>query len=136
MSETPAIDGAFWVLVPEASVRLDPSTAPRWEAQARNFFGVALEIGDSVVRVAGEDVAVRVWPAESCAALLAVARAASVGLGGFDALVARTRSVLEVSARERRSGLLFAAIAASIVLGPIVTPEGALLGVKSARALL
>lgn len=133
MPEIPAIDSAFWVLAPEAGVRFDTA---RWETQARNFFETALEIADGVVRVAGVDVAVRVWPAESCDALLAVARAGSASMGGFDVLVARTRSVLEISAKDRRSGLLVAAIAASIVLGPIVTPEGTLLGVKSARALL
>jgi hypothetical protein len=133
MSQTPAISAAYWVLVPEASVRFD---AARWETQARNFFEIGLEIADGVVRVAGVDVAVRVWPREQCDALLAVAREASASMGGFDVLVARTRSVLEVSSKDPKSGLLVAAIAASILLGPIVTPEGALLGVKSARARL
>jgi hypothetical protein len=136
MSGSRPIDSAYWVLAPEAGVRVDPSTAPRWETQARNFFGISLQIVNGVVRVADVDVPVRVWPAESCTEILAVARAGSASMGGFDALVARTRSVLEVSAKDGKSGLLVAAIAASILLGPIVTPEGALLGVKSARALL
>jgi hypothetical protein len=136
MTENPEIERAYWVLAPEPDVRLGLQSAARWEAQAQNFFGVALQIREDCIRVAEEDVAVRVWQPESCASLLSLARAASASMGGFDALVARTRSVLEIDARAPRAGLLVAAIAASILLGPIVTPEGALLGVKSARERL
>ncbi|MGZ3417555.1 MAG: hypothetical protein ACXVEE_06800 [Polyangiales bacterium] len=134
MTEKPVIERAYWVLAPEAGVRVE---APRWEAQAQKFFGVTLEIRGDTIRVADQDVRVRTWPAESCVAVIDAARLASASMGGFDVLVARTKSVLEIdTSMSRKNALLVAAIAASIVLGPILAPDRALLGVKSARERL
>jgi len=127
---------AYFVLSPELGLFVQ---APRWETQARTFFGVELKIqGNSVAVGADADtVHLDAWPAESCVQVLQIAREAAATMGGFDALVSRTRTVIGVRpSASLGHSLLVAAICASIVLGPILTPDGALLGVKSARERL
>lgn len=91
--------------------------------------------------------------AERASEVLVAARSAVVAMGGagFDALVARTRRVWQLSALEPADGvppiratvddggsieLLVAAVLASTLLGPILAPDGALFGVKTARERL
>ena len=70
------------------------------------------------------------------------AGARAIGGAGFDVLVGRTRRVWQiatsrVSGDDARAPLVVAAVAASILLAPIVPPEGgAIVGVKGARVRL
>ncbi|MBM4373735.1 MAG: hypothetical protein FJ095_01530 [Deltaproteobacteria bacterium] len=96
-------------------------------------------------------VLVTTAPLERAGEVLVAARAAVVAMGGagFDALVARTRRVWQLTALEPADGgphggteesgsveLLVAAVLASTLLGPILAPDGALFGVKTARERL
>jgi hypothetical protein len=92
-------------------------------------------------------------PIERAPALLDAARAAVLAMGGagFDVLVARARRVWQVVALDVDDRgpcedghsmdavaleLLVAAVFASTLLGPVLAPDGALFGVKTARERL
>src|SRR5207245_152176 len=66
----------------------------------------------------------------------------AIGGAGFELLVPRTRTVWQVDARpvagmDTRAPIVIAALLASVLLAPVVPPEGgAIFGVKGARLRL
>jgi hypothetical protein len=151
---------AWTLLSPEPDARVD---AARWAHQADAFFGArlvvpldkrypsgTLPLADRVAVDVGEREATaplaRVWvvtvPLDRAPEALAAARAGVLAIGGagFEALIPRARRVWQVhDARDvdPRAPLLVAAVLASLLLAPIVPPEGgAIFGVKGARERL
>jgi hypothetical protein len=151
---------AWTLLSPEPDARVD---AARWAHQADAFFAMRLEVpldkrypsgtlplADRVAADVGERGATspltRVWivtvPLDRAPEALAAARAGARAIGGagFDALLLRARRVWQVrDARDvdSRAPLLVAAVLASLLLAPIVPPEGdTIFGVKGARERL
>jgi hypothetical protein len=159
----PLDPGEAWTLLaPEPDALVD---APRWAHQARTFFRTALTVVQAKrypsgtlpladlfeldLATAADGGATRVLvvtvPADRAPEALAAgaAGARAIGGAGFDALVPRTRRVWQVRAKlgpaggDPRAPLAAAAILASILLAPIVPPEGgAIFGVKTARERL
>jgi hypothetical protein len=154
-------DEAWTLLSPEPEARVD---AARWAHQAETFFRARLAVLQDKRYPAGTmpladvvDVAlsepgaraptrVRVVtvPADRAPEALAAgaAGARAIGGAGFDALVPRTRRVWQVHERideggSARAPLAVAAILASLLLAPVVPPEGGtIFGVKGARERL
>jgi hypothetical protein len=149
---------AWFVLAPSADERVDGGG---WSRQARTFFEARLTAGPAGVDPAGITVLeVAVAPAATPERLTSVrvesvpivrapdvleaARAAvrAMGGAGFDVLVGRARRVWRIDAAvppggDPRAPLLLAGVLASVLLGPILPPEGgALFGVKGARLRL
>lgn len=121
----------------------------RLRAQARTFFDAELDVVaeseregtlDVEVARAGNRGRVRVRTSDVDEATLAAGRAAAAAIGGagFDVLVERTRAVmrLETVEGDARAALVVAAVLASITLGPILAPDGAIFGVRGARMRL
>ena len=154
--------GEAWTLLsPEADARID---AARWTHQAETFFKArlvvvpekrypagTLPIADRVAVDLGEKgaatltrVLVVTLPIDRAPEALAVgyAGAKAIGGAGFDAILPRTRRVWQVRAQiegegDARAPLAVAAVLASLLLAPIVPPEGgAIFGVKGARERL
>lgn len=151
---------AFTLISPDASARVDIA---RWAHQARRFFDTSLEIdppkkypadrtpnrdaltalvayADTSARVAVVTVPIANAPQALAAATTA---ALSIGGAGMDALVAKGQRVWQVDAgdpngdADPRAPLMVAALLASILLAPIVPPEGGVIyGVKGARERL
>ena len=155
--------GEAWsLLAPEASAAIDGA---RWRHQARTFFAARIELVHAkkypdgaipdldaaeiyVAHANGNGAPTRVrivtLPVARALAVRAAGEAGSRAIGGagFDVLVGRTRRVWQiatsrVSGDDARAPLVVAAVAASILLAPIVPPEGgAIFGVKGARVRL
>ncbi len=131
-------------------------TAPALEvaaivAQAARFFGTTLAIeghdaaalGDGVVAArvhANGDARTCVGRARTDADLAAAQAAeARAGYTGMSLLAARCPTVwlVQLTAAHDDAALLVAAVLASVLLGPILSPDGTeLFGVKTARAKL
>lgn len=150
-------DSAMSVLSPEVSGTFD---GERWAHQGKRFFAAELQVisvkryetgwprfdsGELTVSAKGlakpARIFVRTVPSDAASAVVEAARRAVIGMGGagFDVLVARTKRVWQFRAeddREEPGALLVAAIVASVVLGPVLAPDGALFGVKTARTRL
>jgi hypothetical protein len=150
---------AFSLLSPEPDARVD---AARWAHQADKFFEARLELAvekrypagtlplaDRVVvdvaergAAASTRVSVVTVPVDRAPEALAAARAGAQAIGGagFDAILPRTRRVWQVEVApgvDARAPLLVAAVIASLLLAPIVPPEGGtIFGVKGARERL
>jgi hypothetical protein len=159
--ERPSAAAAFTLLAPDASSVIDGA---RWRHHARTFFAATIELArakkypDGVgpeldaaevdVGPAAGGAATRVRLVTAPIALAPEAREAggagarAIGGAGFDVLVARARRVWQVEVRpvagdDARAPLVLAAVVASVLLAPIVPPEGgAIFGVKGARARL
>lgn len=151
-------DEVFTVLAPEREGAFAPE---RWDHQARRFFGCSVKMTPvkrydggwpladaatlTIARLSAEGgahpVLVRTVPIERAPALLTAGRrgAEAMGGAGFDVLVERTRRVWQfrpTGSDDATWALLGAAVIASVLLGPILAPDGRLLGVKSARERL
>jgi hypothetical protein len=151
---------AWTLLSPEPDARMD---AARWAHQATTFFRLdlrvtpekryptgAVPLADRAdVELCGARVSVVTLPVERVpeAMARAFAGARAIGGAGFDAILHRTRRVWQVSDRgEPAAGgatadpcapLALAAVLASLLLAPIVPPEGdRIFGVKGARERL
>ncbi len=152
---------AWTLLSPEADARVD---APRWVHQAATFFRATLAvvqdkrypagtlpIADRLEIDLGEKgattptrVMVVTLPIDRAPEALAAGYAAARAIGGagFDAILPRTRRLWQVRERldapgDARAPLAVAAVLASLLLSPIVPPEGgAIFGVKGARERL
>ncbi len=148
----------YAVLAPETS---SVFALERWDHQARRFFGATLaatptkrydsgwprfdsgrlEVGAREGEAA-RSVCIQTLPSDRAAAVLEQARAGVVAMGGagFDVLVGRTKRVWQFqgSADDASStaSLLAATIVASVLLGPILAPDGSIFGVKTARERL
>jgi hypothetical protein len=156
------VDAAYLLLAAEAGCVVD---AARLRHQARTFFGAEIELGrakkypegvgpevDAVevdvvaARRKGPATRVRVVtvPLATAPEALAAAEAGARAIGGagFDLLVAKARRLWQVEARpatgeDGRAPLVVAAVLASVLLAPIVPPEGGtIFGVKGARLRL
>jgi hypothetical protein len=154
--------GEAWTLLsPEPEARVDGA---RWAHQAETFFRARLAViqdkrypagtlpladlvdVDLSERGAAAPTRVRVVtvPADRAPEALAAgaAGARAIGGAGFDALIPRTRRVWQVRARtdlpgDPRAPLAVAAVLASLLLAPVVPPEGGtIFGVKGAREIL
>src|SRR6185437_13165548 len=129
-----------------------------WNAQAERFFAARIGLAEEKRRAPGPPPrtdearfvvapkdeppgirAVLAGPREDADLALALEAEARAGGGGLAALARRCPMVWRVE-REREDdplSLLLAAILASVLLGPVVDPNGpAILGVKTARAKL
>ncbi len=153
---------AWSLLSPDAQARMDVA---RWDHQARRFFGARLDLARpkryptgafpladaieiDVAPLAEGEAATRVLvvtvPIDRAPAVRAAAEAGvrAIGGAGFDALLARARRVWQASCRvdadgDGRAPLVAAAVLASLLLAPVVPPEGgAIFGVKGARVRL
>jgi hypothetical protein len=154
--------GEAWTLLsPEADARVD---AARWAHQAVTFFGARLAVVQEKRYPAGTlpiadrmeidlsekgaattaRVVVVTLPIDRAPEALAAgyAGARAIGGAGFDAILPRTRRLWQVRERldapgDARAPLAVAAVLASLLLAPIVPPEGgAIFGVKGARERL
>jgi hypothetical protein len=117
----------------------------RLAQQAKRFFGCELRLltpkaypggaepraDEAELSLDGGRVRVRCCPIEAALALRSEAEAAA--RGGLEHLVAKATRVWQI---EGDDALLAAAIFASVLLAPILAPDGALFGVKSARERL
>ncbi len=149
---------SYTVLSPEST---SVFALERWAHQARRFFGTQLTGGPQKHYESGwprfdsgtlelqegessprHSVRIQTLPRDRASALLEQARIGVVQMGGagFDVLVARTNRVWQFQCAEQHAptsgSLLAAAIIASVALGPILAPDGALFGVKTARERL
>lgn len=157
------IHSAYTIFSPDAQARIDIAQLAN---KARTFFATALEIDPvkaypdeqtpdaDVVHmdlsplgkrdVAPTRVLVVTWPLGRDLAIREVGNAAAQAIGGagMDALVARAKRIWQVSCNvvhgdDQQAPLRAAAILASVLLGPIVPPEGnTIYGVKGARERL
>jgi hypothetical protein len=156
-----AASEAWTLLSPEADARID---AARWTHRAVTFFRAqlavvqdkrypngTLPIADRVEIDLGEKgattltrVVVVTLPIDRAPEALAAgyAGARAIGGAGFDAILPRTRRLWQVREHvdapgDARAPLAVAAVLASLLLSPIVPPEGgAIFGVKGARERL
>lgn len=144
-----ATDEAFHLLVKDEPIAWDLATIAR---QARTFFDAevapvgspgasfALDVGP--VGGAPTRVSVRAMRLADAPEVLAAAERGvrAIGGAGFDALVARARSVVQVAIGvegDRRAPLVLAGVLASVLLAPIVPPdEVTIFGVRGARTRL
>jgi hypothetical protein len=157
----PLLPGEAWTLLsPEPDARVD---AARWAHQAETFFRVRLvvlqdkrypagtvpladvvDIELSEAGMAPTRVRVVTVPADRAPEALAAgaAGARAIGGAGFDALIPRTRRVWQIRERvdppgDPRAPLVVAAVLASLLLAPVVPPEGGtLFGDHAARERL
>lgn len=145
------------VLSPE---RTGAFAVERWDHQARRFFACRMTMSPAkrydagwpvadigilaVADLASEEehaVLGCTVPVERAPTILLAARASASAMGGagFDVLVERTKRVWQLRpARESEAywALRAATVLASSLLGPILTPDGQLIGVKTARERL
>jgi hypothetical protein len=143
-----AVASAFHLLVKDAPVRLE---ARAIEQQARTFFGAELavprgtEVAPFVITVGSAaggttEVWVYVGPLEPEVRAAADRGVEAIGGAGFDALVGRARSLVQVDRRvdgDPRAPIVVAAVLAAVLLAPIVPPdEVTIYGVRGARARL
>lgn len=151
--DAPESGQSFLVFAQAEDARID---AARWREQAARFFSAKLglttekryglarppEVDAARVVIAAEGASgtrlVFGRPADPEDVLRAEAAEARAGGGGLGALAARCRQVwlVEASSASDRASLLLAAVLASVCLGPIVSPDGAIFGVRSARTRL
>lgn len=140
---------AFHLLAKDEPLAWDSATIVR---QARSFFDAEVAFVGSpgasfavdVAPVGGKPtrVSVRAIRREDAPSVLAAAErgVAAIGGAGFDALVARARSVVQVAIAvdgDRRAPLVLAGVLASVLLAPIVPPdEVTIYGVRGARTRL
>ena len=137
----------------------------RWQAQARTFFDATIESSavPNIVTAAASGVlsfelvfawvcdptmqtgvSIRSLPLEFAPSVVLAANEAveAIGGAGMDVLVARATRLWQVAERpsygsEMRAPLVVAAILASVLLAPIVPPDGrSIFGVKGARMRL
>jgi hypothetical protein len=157
------VHSAFTLFSPEPSARVDIAILAH---KARTFFATAIEISPAKAYPNGETpesdavhfditplgkraaaltrVFVVTWPMANDPTIRAVGDAAAHAIGGagMDVLVARTKRIWQVSQEvvqgdDRNAPLRVAAILASVLLAPIVPPEGnTMYGVKGARERL
>jgi hypothetical protein len=153
------LDQSYSLLAPEAAGRLD---AARLEHQARRFFSCALSLSpakrypedgwprcDAAVLTLGASdgstgrVALVTLPLELAPEARRAADQAAQRMGGagMDTLVARAKRLWQLAATpldgDERMPLLAAAVLASLLLGPVLPPDGAsLFGVRGARERL
>ncbi len=144
-------------LAPEEAYHLlakDPSI--HWNLrvisqQARTFFDAAVSFPESstaptfpvdVGPVGGHATRVTVWWGPLAPEVVAAAErgVAAIGGAGFDVLVARARSLVQIETRcdgDARAPLVLAGVLASVLLAPIVPPdETTIYGVRGARLRL
>lgn len=147
----PTRSGAFTVFAQQARPALAVDVLVQ---QAARFFGTTLAVGGVEGRDAADlgahaaaarlsangDARLCFGRARSDDDLAAATDAESrAGYTGMSLLAARCGTVwlVEVARTDDRAALLFAAVLASVVLGPILSPDGnELFGVKTARAKL
>jgi hypothetical protein len=139
-------DAVTYMVFAQSDVREIPASAIA--AQAVRFFQATIDPAESPAPVGSTRL---VFSSDRARATFTIAgraarpadvaaarrEEAKVGAAGLGDLAARCRTVFEVtpeSGTEEWLALDFAALVASVALGPILTPEGALLGVKSARS--
>ena len=158
------VNAAYTLFSPDASSRIDIATLAQ---KARTFFATTLEIDPVKAYPNGETphtdavfidimplgkravakatrVFVVTWPLEIDPQFRAIGDAAANAIGGagMDVLVARAKRIWQVSkdvthGEDRNAPLRIAAIFASVLLAPIVPPEGdTIYGVKGARERL
>jgi hypothetical protein len=153
---------AFTLLAPEPGSAIDGARlrhhahtflSTRLElVQAKKYPGGTSPVADAVevdvARAGAGDAPTRVLVVTVPLAHAEAARTAgeaaarAIGGAGFDVLVARARRVFQVAARpvsggDDRAPLALAAALASVLLAPIVPPEGGtIFGVKGARLRL
>lgn len=157
------VHSAYTLFSPDPLARIDIALLAN---KARTFFGTAFEIdpvkaypegktpeADAVYidihplgkrDVTPTRVLVVTWPLERDPQIRRVgdAAASAIGGAGMDVLVARAKRIWQVSkevtrGEDRNGPLRVAGIFASVLLGPIVPPEGnTIYGVKGARERL
>lgn len=156
-----AVGDAWTLLSPEPDARVD---AARWAHQAATFFRAKLAVVQDKRYPSGTlpladivelDVARRederltrvlvvTVPVDRAPEAMRAAAAGvkAIGGAGFDALLPRTRRVWQVRVSlagegDERAPLAAAAVLASVLLAPVVPPEGGtIFGVKGARQRL
>ena len=144
-------DEAFTIFSPDGAPRVEKA---RWTHQARTFLEAEVVVVGDVNGMQAETamleldvmpssrVEVRTFPRADAPELIEAAERGVrvIGGAGFDALVARTQRIWQVSIRstgDARAPLVVAAMLASVLLGPIVPPdEETIFGVKGARMRL
>jgi hypothetical protein len=157
------VHSAYTLFSPDPLARVDIALLAN---KARTFFATALEIDPVKAYPEGKTpeadvvyidihplgkrdvvstrVLVVTWPLQWNPQIRHVGDAAAMAIGGagMDALVARAKRIWQVSnqierGEDRHAPLRVAAILASVLLGPIVPPEGnTIYGVKGARERL
>jgi len=160
---TLSVNAAYTLFAPDPSARIDIATLAQ---KARTFFATALEIDPVKAYPNGETpdsdavfiditplgkrtatatrVYVVTWPLEKNPQFRTIGDTAANAIGGagMDVLVARAKRIWQVSkdvthGEDRYAPLRIAAILASVLLAPIVPPEGnTIYGVKGARERL
>lgn len=143
-----AVDEAFHLLAREPTIGWDFRAISH---QARTFFEAQLTLPAAptgptfavdVRSVGGGTTRVEVRSGPLDPAVLAAAErgVAAIGGAGFDALVSRARSLVQVSRHvvgDARAPLVVAGVLASVLLAPIVPPdETTIYGVRGARTRL
>ncbi len=153
---------AFSLFSPEADGRIDEA---RFAHAAQAFFGArltlatqkrypngAVPIADAFVlriaplrpdHAAASELTVVTLPLDRAREVKGAAQLAVTAIGGagFDVLLTRAKRLFQVKAKvdagDERAPLVAAAVLASVLLAPIVPPEGgAIFGVKGARLRL
>lgn len=147
---------SYAILAPEDDSRI---VEARWKQQAARFFAAELRLvtpkrypagaqprrdraSIEIGRRGGPAVRVELvtLPLDDALTIRDAAAEAAKTLGGFDALVARARRLWQIEpiepALEPRASLALAAVLASLLLGPILAPDGTSFGVKGARERL
>lgn len=149
------LGAAYAVLAPEDDGRI---VEARWRQQAARFFAADLTLVTpkhypaghprrdraviTIGRVGGThgQVEVATFPLDEAPAFRDAAREGAASLGGFDALVARARRLWQIHPAtpggEPRASLALSGVIASLLLGPVLAPDGAVFGVKGARERL
>ena len=141
---------AFWcVFAQQAHPVLDTSA---WSAQGARHFGVTLSLlGEETTNSDGctihtlarftlssgdhraDGIVVGTMALEADWTRAEQARARGAGL---DALARRCKTVWRIDSADPRDALLVSAVLASVVLGPILSPDGEIFGVRGARERL
>jgi hypothetical protein len=139
------------LLAPDDVSRMDE---PRWKRNAERFFSAELRLltpkhyvdampraDVAIVQVASTEVRVQTLPIDGAVLRAGQAAAAAIGGAGFDVLVKRTKRLWQVDAHvnegDPRAPLLLTAVLASVLLAPVLPPEGGeIFGVKGCRERL
>jgi hypothetical protein len=146
---------AYGIFAPEDDGRI---VEGRWRQQAGRFFRAELSLLTPKIYPAGHprrDVAsvaigrvggpagtveLSTLPLDEAPEWREAARLGAASLGGFDALVERSRRLWLLHPPEPevepRATLALAAVLASVLLGPVLAPDGGVFGVKGARERL
>ena len=125
-----------------------------WKRNAERFFNTELclltpkhyvdampRADFGIVKIASTEVRLLTMPIDSAVLRAGEAAAVAIGGAGFDVLVKRTKRLWQVHARveegDPRAPLLLTAVLASVLLAPVLPPEGGqIFGVKGCRERL